>query len=108
MFCGAALLLGVGSGDRGESEPYDRPLGVHLSSAGGEILEFSFEGVIGFVGDVWTGETALRSGDVGAGEMALRSGDGDGEDGDSGRLKGEVRGDLKERGDGLYGEDIVL
>jgi hypothetical protein len=63
---------------------------------GREEFGFSLDGVpICFVGEV----------DVAAGMavvavVVLRSGDGDA--GDSGRRKGDVRGELKERGDGLY------
>ena len=59
-------------------------------------LEGDERGVIGFDGDN-AGATLLGGT---AGVLGLR---GEGEAGDSGRRKGEARGEPKESGEGLYG-----
>ena len=63
------------------------PLGVQtLSEDGGAEASLSFEGVVGFV-DACVGVV---------GRIVV-----DGEDGDSGRRKGEARGEPKDSGEGL-------
>ena len=89
-----APLVGDVSGERSGDGEY-APLvflAVQLSFLGVETVELSFEGVITLVGEVGAGR-------FGAASVLLRRGDG--EAGDSGRRKGDVRGELKERVDGL-------
>jgi len=92
----SAPRVGERSGSRrGEGIEAARPRGVQfLSGLGVEVLECSFEGVpICFVGEGVVAEMAV------AAVVVLRSGEG--EAGDSGLRNGDVRGELKERGEGL-------
>jgi len=71
-----------------------KPLGVQLSASVTGVELLSFDGVViaAFVGEGFGVE--------------FRRGDGDA--GDSGLRNGEVRGEPKERGEGLYEEDIAM
>lgn len=92
------FLVGDAGGSRGLADNRFCPRGVHAlalavgdSVATGEVASRSFEGVVGRV-DRCVGVVGRI---VDEGEDAA---------GDSGRRKGEVRGELNERGEGLYVE----
>ena len=80
-----------------------------VSHAGGGLLEAPEvvawrSGVCEvFSGERFDGVDGLRGKLVG---VAARTVDGDGARGDLGRRKGDVRGLLRERGDGLYGVGV--
>jgi hypothetical protein len=89
----SAPRVGERSGSRRGVVTGARPRGVQVSVLGVDVLECSLEGVF----------ICLEGDDAGPFKGAFvefRSGDG--EAGDSGRRKGDVRGELKESGDGLY------
>jgi hypothetical protein len=88
----SAPRVGERSGSRRGVRVGTRPRGVQVSVLGVDVLECSLEGVfICFVGE--------DAGAFGGALVVFRNGDG--EAGDSGRRKGDVRGELKESGDGL-------
>lgn len=91
----SAPRVGERSGSlRGEIEA-TRPRGVQVSALGVGVLEWSLEGVlVCFVGDGVV-VAAIPATAV----VVVRNGEG--EAGDSGRRNGDVRGELKERGEGL-------
>lgn len=84
--------MGERSGSRRGVRAGTRPRGVQVSVVGVDVLECSLEGVfICFVGE--------EAGSFGGALVEFRNGDGDA--GDSGRRKGDERGELNESGDGL-------
>lgn len=93
----SAPRVGERSGSRrGDGRVGTRPRGVQVSALGVEVLEWSLEGVpICFVGE------GVRDGEPVAVAVVVVLRNGEGDAGDSGRRKGDVRGELKERGDGL-------